>query len=119
MVYAVGQANFLFDSSRLPTATPDQLSVAFGLAKGTMGSKAKQVRDLLRISPFEPEFLRSDVVAENPMAWLVQVDGLVYDARRLSLDLQTAAFRCGIIPYIPAIGPDGTADFATASGARR
>jgi Domain of unknown function (DUF6398) len=46
VVYALGQANFLFDPAIGPTATADQLSEAFGVPKTTMGSKARQVRDL-------------------------------------------------------------------------
>ncbi len=74
-----------------------------------MGSKAKQVRDMLKMSYFKPEFLRADVIAENPMVWFIEVDGLPMDARSLPLDLQTVAFRRGYIPYIPALGPEGTA----------
>ena len=46
------------------------------MAKSTMGSKARQVRDLLRISPFSPEFQRADVAAQNPLMWIIEVDGL-------------------------------------------
>jgi hypothetical protein len=79
------------------------------ISKTTMGSKAKQVRDMLKMSYFKPEFLRADVIAENPMVWFIEVDGLAMDARSLPLDLQTVAFRRGYIPYIPALGPEGTA----------
>lgn len=72
-----------------------------------MGSKAKQVRDMLKMSYFKPEFLRADVIAQNHMVWFIEVDGLPMDARSLPLDLQTVAFRRGYIPYIPAIGPEG------------
>ncbi len=41
VVYALGQANFLFDPASEPCVTADQLSEAFGVAKSTMGSKAK------------------------------------------------------------------------------
>ena len=109
VVYALGQVNFLFDSSRELHRTADELSAAFGVAKTTMGSKAKQVRDMLKMSYFKPEFLRADVIAENPMVWFIEVDGLAMDDRSLPLDLQTVAFRRGYIPYIPALGPEGTA----------
>ena len=38
-----------------------------------------------------------------------QVDGLVMDSRSLPIDYQVAAFQRGYIPYIPALGPEGTA----------
>jgi len=68
-----GQANFLFDPASEPYMTADQLSEAFGVVKSTMGSKARQVRDLLRISPFSPEFQRADVAEQSPLAWIIAV----------------------------------------------
>jgi hypothetical protein len=47
------------------------------------------------MSYLKPEFLCADVIAENPMVWFIEVDGLPMDARSLSLDLQTVAFRIG------------------------
>lgn len=115
VVYALGQANFLFDPAVGPTVTADQLSEAFGVAKSTMGSKARRVRDLLRISPFSPEFERADVVAQNPLTWIIEVDGLAVDIRHVPLDIQVAAFERGFIPYVPALGPDGTASMQESS----
>jgi Domain of unknown function (DUF6398) len=89
--------------------TTDQLSAAFGVAKSTMSSKARQVRDLLRISHFSPEFQRADVAAKNPLVWIIEVNGLAVDARHVPLDIQVEAFQRGLIPYIPALGPDETA----------
>jgi Domain of unknown function (DUF6398) len=109
VVYALGQANFLFDPASEPHLTADQLSAAFGVAKSTMGSKAKQVRDLLRIGYFSPEFQRADVAAQSPLAWIIGVNGLAVDARSVPLDLQVAAFQRGLIPYVPALGGDGSA----------
>jgi hypothetical protein len=108
VVYALGQINFLSDPSREPFLTADELSEAFGIAKTTMGTKAKQVRDLLKMDYLTPEFMRADVADDNPAVWFVEVDGLVMDARSLSLDLQTTAFARGYIPYVPALGRDGT-----------
>jgi Domain of unknown function (DUF6398) len=109
VVYALGQANFLFDPASQPHVTADQLSEAFGVAKSTMGSKARQVRDLLRISPFSLEFQRADMAAQNPLIWIIEVNGLAVDARHVRLDIQVEAFERGLIPYIPALGPDGRA----------
>jgi hypothetical protein len=109
VVYALGQANFLSDPASQPCVTADQLSAAFGVAKSTMSSKARQVRDLLRISHFSPEFQRADVTAKNPLVWIIEVNGLALDARHVPLDIQVEAFQRGLIPYIPALGPDETA----------
>lgn len=109
IVYALGQVNFLSDPASEPCVTADQLSEAFGVAKSTMGSKARQVRDLLRISPFSPEFQRADVTAQNPLTWFIEVNGLAVDARHVPLEIQVEAFERGLIPCVPALGFDGTA----------
>ena len=43
------------------------------------------------------------------MVWFIEVDGLVMDSRSLPIDYQVAAFDRGYIPYIPALGAEGTA----------
>ena len=109
VVYALGQANFVFDPASEPCVTADELSEVFGVAKSTMGSKARQVRDLLRISPFSPEFQRADVAAQNPLMWIIEVNGLAVDARHVPVGIQVEAFERGFIPYVPALGRDITA----------
>ena len=116
VVYALGQVNFLFDSATKPYATADDLSAAFGVAKSTLSAKAKQVRDLTRMDYGTPEFLREDMVDASPMIWLIQVDGLIVDARELPLPVQAQAFGLGVIPYIPALGRDGTAEWFDRGG---
>lgn len=115
VVYALGQANFLFDPAMGPTVTADQLSEAFGVAKSTMGSKARQVRDLLQIRPLSPEFEGADVAAQYPLTWIIEVDGLAVDIRHVPLDIQVAAFEQGFSPYVPGLGPDDTAPMQESS----
>jgi hypothetical protein len=108
VVHALGHVNFLSDPASEPCVTADQLSAAFGVAKSTMSSKARQVRDLLRISHFSPEFQRADVAAQNPLAWIIEVNGLAVDARHAPPGIQAEAFQRGLIPYMTALGPDET-----------
>jgi hypothetical protein len=108
IVYALGQANFLSDQASEPCVTADQLSEAFGVAKSSMGSKARQVRDLLRISPFSPEFQRADVARRNPLVWIIEVNGVAMDARHVPMDIQMEAL-AWLIPYVPAFGPTASA----------
>jgi uncharacterized protein DUF6398 len=116
VVYTLGQVNFLFDSSTEPYATADDLAAAFGVAKSTLGAKAKQVRDLTKMDYGTAEFLRRDMVDASPMIWFIQVDGLIVDARELPPQIQAQAFEMGIIPYIPALGRDGTAEWLGRGG---
>jgi hypothetical protein len=54
VIYAVGSLNFLFDRTQRPHMTADQLSALTGVPKGTLASKAKLIRDVLRIRQMEP-----------------------------------------------------------------
>ena len=116
VVYALGQVNFLFDPVTKPYATADDLSAAFGVAKSTLSAKAKQVRDLAKMDYGTQEFLREDIVDASPMVWFIQVDGLIVDARELPPPVQAQAFDLGVIPYIPALGREGTAAWLRENG---
>jgi hypothetical protein len=56
-----------------------------------------------------PEFLRAERIDDNPMIWFIMVDGLLFDAREVRVEIQVQAYLKGIIPYIPDLGHDGTA----------
>jgi hypothetical protein len=109
VICALGQVNFLFDRSSEPYASHDDLATVFGLSKSTLGQKAKQIRDMLKMTWATPEFLRTDRVDDNPMIWFITVNGMVYDARSLPVEIQAEAYVKGLIPYIPELGRDGTA----------
>jgi Domain of unknown function (DUF6398) len=102
VIYAVGQNNFLFDPSQTPHVPADQLSVLLAVPKNTMAAKTKRVRDAIRLdAPMDPEFCRSELLAEHPLAWLVEVNGVIVDARMLPAELQAEAQRRGLIPDLP------------------
>ena len=39
---------------------------------------------------------------DNPLIWMVEVNGLAVDIRHAPRQLQEIAFNKGLIPYIPA-----------------
>lgn len=106
VVYAVGQLNFLFDAAQTPYATADQLSEWLGVKKTTMANKARLIRDTLKLSHFDGEFMRRDLVDASPLIWLLEVDGLLVDIRRAPVHLQVQAFELGLIPYVPGPADD-------------
>ena len=109
VLWALGQVNFLFDRSSEPYLTHDDLADGLGLSKSTLGQKAKQVRDTLKMTWGTPEFLRAEQVDGSPAAWFIEVNGMLLDARDLPLEIQVEAYLKGIIPYVPDLGRDGTA----------
>jgi len=40
-------------------------------------------------------------IEDNPMIWMVKVNGLIVDVREMPLEIQQKAFEMGIIPYVP------------------
>src|SRR6478609_10052014 len=104
VVYAVGQINFLIDPSQSPHATTDQLSEWLGVKKTTMANKARLIRDTLKLSHFDGQFMRRELVEASPLTWLLQVDGLLIDIRQAPRHFQVQAFESGLIPYVPGDG---------------
>jgi len=100
-LYAVGSVNFLFDRAQELHMTGDELSVLTGVPKSTMANKAKLIRDLLRLRRLDPELCRRELLERSPLPWLVEVDGLIVDARWLPEPLQAEARRRGLIPDLP------------------
>ena len=48
----------------------------------------------------DPNWTLPSRLNDNPMAWMVEFDGMVVDARALPLKLQEIAYEKGLIPYI-------------------
>ena len=38
---------------------------------------------------------------DNPMVWMLEVNGLIVDGRDMPLEVQEIAYEKGIIPYVP------------------
>lgn len=97
-IYAVGQVNFLFDRSQQPHMTADRLAACLGVVKTTMANKAALINKTLNLGIFEPDLTTTAMLEQHPLAWLVEVDGLIVDARMLPCELQDEARRRGLIP---------------------
>ena len=111
VLYALGQANFLHDRSGTPHMSLQDLCARFGVAASTGGNKARQVRDALGIRPFDHRWMLPSLLEDTGLVWMVEVDGLIADARQLPRVLQEDAARRGLIPYVWA-DRHGSADDA-------
>ena len=101
IIRAVGWANFLDDPSQTPHVKMTQVDQLLGVSTATGQAKSKAVRDLLKMRPFDPEWTLPNRMDDNPMAWLVQVNGLIVDVRSMPREVQEEAYRQGLIPYLP------------------
>ncbi len=98
VLYALGSVNFLFDPTQRPHLRANQLSELTGVGKSTLSAKARTIRDLLRIGPLDPEFCRRALLKDNPLVWLIKVNGVIVDARMMPPEIQEEARRKGLIP---------------------
>ncbi len=101
ITHAIGMVNFLFDSSQSPHISAKDLYQAFGVGQSTGQSKSKLVRDLLKMSQFDPDWCLPSLIDQNPMAWMISFNGFIIDARSASRPVQEIAYAQGLIPYIP------------------
>jgi Domain of unknown function (DUF6398) len=101
ILHALGMVNFLFDSSQTPHIAASQIWEYFELSSSTMQAKSKQIRDLLGMYPMDPDWSIPSMIDQNPLIWMLEVNGLIIDVRHAPRELQEAAFRQGLIPYIP------------------
>ncbi len=109
IVYAIGRVNFLADPHQRPHLRTDELASLLGVKQTTMANKGRRIMDTLRIGLMDPEYCRRDLLDRNPLAWMLQVDGLVVDAHWLPEAVQVEAWQRGLIPYVTAHGGDDPA----------
>jgi hypothetical protein len=102
IVHAAGFVNFLHDPSQSPHMTSPEIAEGFGISKGTMQSRSKIIRDELDMIQLDPDWCLPALLDDNPLVWMLEVDGMAVDIRTAPRGAQEEAYRQGLIPYIPA-----------------
>jgi hypothetical protein len=102
IVYAVGQVNFLFDKSNPPYMRADELCKRMGVSQQTASGRAQKIREMLDIFQMHPDWTLPSRVDNNPLIWILNVNGYMVDIRSMPREVQVIAFEKGLIPYIPA-----------------
>jgi hypothetical protein len=100
VLYAIGRVNFLHDKSSDPYMAMADLCGHFGIAASTGGNKAKLVQDILAIRQFDHNWTLPSRMRTSSLPWMIQVDGFIVDARYLPLEIQEAAVKKGLIPFV-------------------
>ena len=103
ILHAVGQTNFLFDKSQNPHMKVSALAERIGVSQNTMSGKSREIQKMLKMSYFSAEWSLPSKMDENPLIWMVSVNGYMVDARYLPIELQKICYEKGLIPYIPAL----------------
>lgn len=100
VIYALGRVNFLSDPSQAPHLPTEALARLLGVKQTTMATKGRTVMDLLGLDHFNTEFCLPSRLASHPTAWWVTIDGLLYDARTLPIEIQAELARRRLIPGV-------------------
>jgi hypothetical protein len=101
VLYTLARVNFLFDADQDPHMTATELCERIGVSQSTATSKSNQVWDRLDLVQLDPKWCLPTLLADNPLAWMILVDGQIADARSLPTEIQEEAHRLGLIPYLP------------------
>ena len=110
IVRTIGWVNYLDDSSRKPHMKLTAIDKAFGVGESTGQGKSMLIRKMLKIKPMDSAWSLRSQMDRNPMAWMIQMNGFLVDARILKREFQQEALRRGLIPYIPADRPGKPAE---------
>jgi hypothetical protein len=101
IVYALRRVNFLSDDSREPHMTMSELCEKIGVSQGNASSKSREIWSRLGLIQMDPDWCLPSMLEENPLVWIVEVNGLPVDVRILPKEVQEEAYRVGLIPYVP------------------
>ncbi len=102
IVRTIGWANVLDDPKQSPYMKLIAIDPEFGVAESTGQGKSLAIRRMFGIGRLNPDWTLPSRLGDNPVVWMVEVNGMVVDIRQESRDTQAEAFREGLIPYIPA-----------------
>lgn len=102
IVRTIGWVNFLDDRSQKPHMKLTAIDKAFGVGESTGQGKSMLIRKMLKIRTFDHKWTLPSRMEDNPMIWMVEVNGFMTDVRHARREVQEIAFEKGLIPYIPA-----------------
>ena len=119
ILYAVGWVNFLSDPTGDPHMTTAELADKAGVGQSTIAAQFGKIRSALNLRRFSPEWTLPARLADNPLVWILKVNGLLVDIRTMPREAQVAACDAGLIPFIPADGPPRTRQASAPTGNAR
>jgi hypothetical protein len=102
IVRTIGWVNFLHDKGQTPYMRLGDIDAGFGVSESSGAAKLAAIRKMLNLHPLDPNWTLPSRLEDNPLVWMLQVNGLMMDVRQAPREVQEVAFRKGLIPYIPA-----------------
>ncbi len=102
IVRAVGGVNFLQDKTQTPYMRSTDIDRHLGTGSSTASARLATIRKLFGMDPLDPQWTLPSLMDDNPLVWMLEINGFMMDVRMLSREIQEVAFNQGLIPYIPA-----------------
>ena len=102
IVRAVGGVNFLQDKSQTPYMRSTDIDHYLGTSPSSGAAKLAAIRKMLGMHQFDPNWSLPSRLEDNPMVWMLRINGFMMDIRDAPREAQEVAFNKGLIPYIPA-----------------
>lgn len=101
IVYEIASLNFIFDKANPYHMAAGDIASAFGIAASTAYNKAAEIRKLTNLSRLDPDWMIPSLVEQNPMTWLLSVNGFLVDIRTMPREVQLLALQQSLIPFLP------------------
>lgn len=102
IIRAIGGVNFLHDKSQTPYMRSTDIDRYLGTSPSSGAAKLAEIRKMLGMHQLDPNWTLPSRLDENPLIWILNVNGLMLDIRHCPREAQEIAFEKGLIPYIPA-----------------
>jgi len=102
IVRAIGRVDFLHDKSQTPYMRATDIDHCLGTSPSSGAAKLAAIRKMLGMHQLDPHWSLPSRLEDNPMVWMISVNGFTMDVRFAPREVQEIAFRKGLIPYIPA-----------------
>jgi hypothetical protein len=106
ITYTIGSVNFLFDPTQHPHVAGSDLCALFDVSQSAGAAKSREIMRLFDIVPLDPRWSLPSRVADNPLVWMIPVNGVIVDMRMMPRELQEQAYELGLIPFVPAAPGD-------------
>lgn len=81
--------------------TMSELCEKIGVSQGNASSKSREIWSWLGLIQMDPDWCLPSMLEQNPLVWIVEVNGLPVDVRMMPSEVQEEAYRLGLIPYMP------------------
>ena len=72
ITHAIGLVNFLFDQNQSPHIKASDLYKSFGVGESTGQGKSKNIRDMLKMRQFDPNWTVPSKLSSSPIYWMLR-----------------------------------------------